>query len=401
MSMTTDQVTTAPILVKMAFGAFMAPFFLFAVTWGNFLVYRSSQIVVILLIMATALRYRHHVRSPSWQAWTIIFVVATSSFASIVDDAFSGSEIDGPLLLKSMMVIISVFLFDCLRGYGFSIFLQSMIPVAVGIVIATTYHFALDPVIVWGRYFFFGLHPNTGGEILFVCMIVVSFSKFIILRLVMGAAIIFLLFLLQSRAAFGGALLVLVGAELCWFTAVDRRNHAPIAIGLGLLVAGVAGATVITLFPELPDHFFALFGDKILLIHDPDRGLETGFVGRVETWGLALEQFAQNPVFGSGMDRSATTAYGMIIHNGYLGMIAEFGMLSFLLYLVIFCGVLRALRIDGLVLISLLACLFVFFFNTRIMNLNVFPLIMWLACLPWASYKGISTVQLSRYRADP
>lgn len=63
---------------------------------------------------------------------------------------------------------------------------------------------------------------------------------------------------------------------------------------------------------------------SILALDDSSRDISSGFSGRDELWGAALEAIAHNP-FGVGFKRVALGESG---HNGYLKTILEFGVVG-------------------------------------------------------------------------
>lgn len=120
----------------------------------------------------------------------------------------------------------------------------------------------------------------------------------------------------------------------------------------------------------------------LLLYDDLYRGAGTGLVGREETWLAALSVFADNPFLGVGLDR-VTSEEDMPVHSGYLALLAEFGIMSLGFLIVLAFGLIESVKQRSIRLAVILACLAVFTFNARSINLNAFPLILWLACLPW------------------
>lgn len=371
-----------PVFVRIAFAAFMLPPLVFSLTWGNFPVYRASQIISLALLAIAAFSVKSgKVLVPSWQAMVITSVVGVSTIAAFVHDAIAAGPTDTALLMKAVMVIGFILALDQLRDHGFATFARAMVPVSVVIVAGTAVHFAVNPVIIWGRYWFFGIHPNLGGEVLFACMITLTFSHSRLLRLSLGVITLILLTLLQSRAALGGAIVLLTGSEAFRLIVLQKARMAGF---LPLLVGGL-GTVIVLALPELPAQAASYVANKIFLLDDMNRGLGTGFVGRDTTWGMALAEFAENPVFGAGMDRIERSEDGLAVHSGYLGSLGEFGMLSIGLFVVLLSGFLREIRRQELLMLIIFASMFIFFFNARVINLNIFPFLMWIACLPWAS----------------
>lgn len=369
--------------MMLAFMAFMLPHLIFAVSWGNFPLLRASQIAAVGLLIFASVLNRRDGWPPSWPAIVLVAELVISLIYTVLADAFERDTFDIDLVLKGTVIITLIALLDRARGYGFRAFALSTVPVSLLIVAATAAHFVLNPSIMFGRHLFFGLHPNLGGEVLFGCIITVAFAPSRLLRLGVGAVILVLLTLLQSRAAFGGAVLVYAGTEALYLVRGKSWHVQGRVVGFGLLVVAVIGLTVILVNPRTPVSAADWVSDRILLLDNPYRGLNTGFAGRTETWSVALESFQESPLMGEGMDRSGTTATGTQVHNGYLALLAEYGLVGVGFFVVLAQGLIRTLRRGSISFVMLVACLFVFLFNARAVNLNVFPFLMWLLCLPW------------------
>jgi O-antigen ligase len=121
----------------------------------------------------------------------------------------------------------------------------------------------------------------------------------------------------------------------------------------------------------------------VLRLNDAYRGVGTGFVGRDDTWGYALQILAERPIVGAGLNNSGATDMGLGIHSGYLKNMAEFGMTGVLLNLVVIISVPLAFRRDWRLGAVMAGFAVVYIFNARNINLNIYPLMMWLALLPW------------------
>lgn len=77
----------------------------------------------------------------------------------------------------------------------------------------------------------------------------------------------------------------------------------------------------------------------VMLLNNPYRGLDTGLTGRLTGWDDAISGFMQSPFLGRGFD-----SY-LFVHNGFLQLLAEGGLV---LVVVIAVMILAALR-EGLV----------------------------------------------------
>jgi O-antigen ligase len=70
--------------------------------------------------------------------------------------------------------------------------------------------------------------------------------------------------------------------------------------------------------------------DDILLLNDPNRGIGSGFTGRVGLWKAGLEGFWEKPIFGHGF--RAQQAYSGS-HSGYIKLFVETGFVGGMLML--------------------------------------------------------------------
>lgn len=378
----TRNLSDLPMIVHIAFASIMVPHLVFALSWGNITLYRATQVVSVILLVISAIRSNRGIVTPSWQALTIVGVVAASTIAAVIDDLWHIAALDLDLVMKTGMLVTLIFSLDQLRHYGFSSFARSALPIALIIVSATAIHFYINPHILFGRFSFFGLHPNLGGEVLFGCMVFLAFSQSRLLRLSVGAIILFLLVLLQSRSGLGAALIVYVGGELLRFLNVTEKRFFYRRIIIAIALSGTVTLISVVMFPK----FWILAADavsEILLLKNPERGLGTGFTGRLETWNDAFASFSNHPFFGTGMDRIPRGAEELAVHNGFLAALAEFGILSSGLFFVLGVAIFTSAKRVSLISVILIACFFIYFFSARSINLNISPLIMWIACLPW------------------
>jgi O-antigen ligase len=370
-------------LLKGALGFFMAPYLLFALTWGDFDLYRAFQIVwVILLFLAILLYPSKTSQSSSFHALTISGVLLLSSLVAIISDLSTDHGLDTDLLMKTAMFVAVILLIDRFRVIGFDAFMSYSLPAAIVMVIVTSVHFAVNPEIVYGRYLFFGLQPNLGGELLLGCAIIVMFARSLALRWIVGTLILVLLMLLQSRAALLGTFLVMMLGEALRALFISDGPARRQLIGLTLSVAGVSLFVLLIFDPLIISRIAVFVYSDVLLMDNIYRGVGSGLVGREDTWWNALSVFTENPFFGVGLDR-VTSEDDLAIHSGYLALLAQFGILSIGFFIILALGLIESIRQRSIRVAVIIACMFVFTVNARSVNLNVFPLILWLACLPW------------------
>jgi O-antigen ligase len=71
--------------------------------------------------------------------------------------------------------------------------------------------------------------------------------------------------------------------------------------------------------------------EDVMKINDPNRGLGTGFTGRVESWREGLEVFWQRPLFGHGFRAQLSGEKGLGAHSGYVTLLIDTGVFGALL----------------------------------------------------------------------
>ncbi|MEM6711119.1 MAG: O-antigen ligase family protein [Pseudomonadota bacterium] len=363
---------------RLAFASLPLPFLVLTVSVGDFALYRVAQAASLCLLVASVF-WRRHPIWPSWQALCLcLTLITTSTHAALL----YGSDVGALILAKTVIFSGFILATDQARRHGFNRVAQCTVPLALITVLAIGI-----AIVIAGeseRASYVGLHPNLGGEILFGCIVLLCFAKPVLWRLVGYGVAIAAMLALQSRAALLGSGLVIIGAEVLALRPITlTRTHVHILTSAAAILT--IGATLTLLaFPHLVEAITRQITDGILLLRHADRGLGTGLVGRVETWNLALQTFLDHPFFGVGMDQ-VRTPEGLAIHNAYLGLLAEFGLVAALPLLVIIAGLWQTAHRDVKRFFVLFAGAFVLFFNARTLNLNLFPLIIWIACLPWAS----------------
>lgn len=106
-----------------------------------------------------------------------------------------------------------------------------------------------------------------------------------------------------------------------------RGNLAQAVVPLGLL--GGVFITAVTLIPSLHKRIFGIGG-----------AVQDGATGRFDLWKQAIDIWLESPVFGSGMS-SFYDRYHGAVHNSYLQVLAETGLVGFLLYLMVIVAAVR------------------------------------------------------------
>jgi O-antigen ligase len=172
------------------------------------------------------------------------------------------------------------------------------------------------------------LNPNTIALVACCVLLATMAIRTILLRLLFMAPLAAVIFLTGSRTSACAAAIGLLSILLIRFRTA-KAGIVVVTILCTILAAGLTVAYGDVLYGFL-DRFFAL--------STADRGIGSGFTGRLTAWNATWELFLRNPMLGVGfrahehilkVDTSA--------HNGYLATLAEVGIVGFLavLYLVI------------------------------------------------------------------
>lgn len=226
----------------------------------------------------------------------------------------------------------------------------------------------------------FGIHPNWWGELGFA-FILASFALRKRTTLVFFIVLAFVLFfLVQSR----GAMLASMAAIGCY-----GLLNAQVSLSLKRVLPAISFAGAGLLFSLLvfegsyqPLRDF--LSDRVLLLNDPYRGLDSGLTGRLDGWDYGLETFFGNPVFGNGMDTLGE------VHNGFLQVAAE-GGLVLLLPLVVWMlvAIIRAWKEQNYLAISILVGYVVYAMTyPRMLNLNIAAILLFMSLFPWGAVRS-------------
>ena len=148
------------------------------------------------------------------------------------------------------------------------------------------------------------------------------------------ACALFMALIVSSR----GSLVSLAAFGLAYYVAYHGTYRAIIH---GLLAA-VAVAALLLVIPHLRHGIT----NDVLMLHDRDRGIDSGFTGRMDFWKEALAKFQRSPLIGYGF-RGTIESNGLgSIHSGYLKLLVETGIIgTFLAVTAIVVECLRRLRL--------------------------------------------------------
>jgi hypothetical protein len=357
--------------------------------------YRATQILfgVTLLGCALVLMRKHNLRlSP--QAKFVSLVLLAAYGAQLATLVLRPNPVFSVEVLQLTIQFLITFIgFDLMaRRLSFEDFARAAGPLTLLFLFASTVHLQFFPIKVWGRSLFWGLHPNYGGELIAGAAMLLAFAKQPAIRWIGYAMAIYCLMQVQARASLLAVLVVVGGVEAWGQRGMFTRMLAIGAAGL------VAVCLVVLVSPSAMTRASDFVANQVFMANNPNRGLGSGFVGRDETWAVAIRDVSANPVSGKGMQQSGQTLLGLPIHNGYLKNFAEFGVIFGLaLNLMLILGTFWAFRQDRRLGFVMLACHVEYFFAPRNVNLSVFPLMMWLAILPWKA----PAMAFARQRPEP
>jgi O-antigen ligase len=221
----------------------------------------------------------------------------------------------------------------------------------------------------------FGLHPNWWGELAFAAT-----ASALALRnrnarsLVIGTALI-LFILVQSRGALLAAFVSVVMYMLL-SARLTKMSRARLIAALTMLMLAVVG---FVLAQGAVSRALAFFSDAVLLLDNPDRGLDTGLTGRLAGWRVAIDVAADNPLLGQGLDTLTK------VHNGFLQLLGEGGVLLFLVILLIMViAIYDASRRHNYLALSIIFGYAVYAMTyPRMLNMNVASILFYMCLFSW------------------
>lgn len=370
-----------PRALALILAAFPLPFMIFALSGGDDVLYRGTYLAWVIAANLGLIFAGHFGQRPSRAVIVIGLILTLNVTAAGFRSSLESGQIAFAPFLKILIFLNAIYVFDLLRPYGWRAVFAPMRPLALGLIAASLAHLILAPELRFGRHLYFGLHPNLGGELLVGALALLWLGGGRIVFAVAAALVLYGLSLLQARAALL-AVLMMILLWVLWHP-VTGRSLLALTVTATLVLLGLLAVALIGPLQEMLVARLGQFGEAVLRLDDPYRGIGTGLTGRVETWALAFEQLSARPLLGFGLDQAATTARGTAIHGGPLVILAEFGLIGLGLIWVILAGLARAVARDRALAVMLLACLFLFLFQPRAINLNLFPMVMWIGLLSW------------------
>ena len=195
-------------LVKLGALSFMSPYLVFVLSGGNSEIYRIVQFAWLILALLSILRFRK-TRSPP--SLTFLILLAILVFGSVVSTIKIATGLDQTTqaLQKIAALILILLYFDGFRFLGLNFYFERFKLSAALIILASIVHFLQDPLAVHGRYLFFGMHPNLGGELLFVSVTCIALLRSKVAFLLLTILALVGMYYLQSRSALLGTIFFL------------------------------------------------------------------------------------------------------------------------------------------------------------------------------------------------
>lgn len=370
-----------------AMGLFFLPPIIYAVCGPEFvwagqmdLPYRISQALIAALILIAGIAYTVRAGATmSMRAAIIATFLVINLVAQLISFMFtfrSDFRIEG---IQSSFIYLALLIgFDLVaRRFTWERFCQYAAPLAIAMVVASWVNVTFFAERIFGRASFWEAHPNLGGEVMLAAVAIVAFTRNPLIRFIVYALAFSTLFQLQARAGMLGAIIMVIGVEAPFRPKVLRWGV------IGSAIAAVVLGAWLMVSPSLASKASEFVANDILMLSDPYRGASSGLVGRDKVFIQALQEAADRPVFGKGVNQFPPEVE-IQLHNGYLRILAETGFPGLIIIALIFYGLVESFKVSIARGSVVLAMCLVFFFNARSFSLNIYPLLLWLAILPWA-----------------
>ena len=178
------------------------------------------------------------------------------------------------------------------------------------------------------------------------------------------------------------SLLALAIALIVVFPFYLQGLHRPL-----LLSAIATLVAVMVLFDPYILNAIHYVNHDVLLLDSPERGVDSGFTGRTGVWADTLNLWLESPLFGIGFRQHERFLHGIPAHNAYLAMLADAGIVGFVMYLVLLVWSLvaawgiRDQRTRRFIVATIVAYIINGFFDRRTINAgNPFGMLFLLCC---------------------
>jgi len=218
----------------------------------------------------------------------------------------------------------------------------------------------------FGRYFFFnGAHFNLGCEIMVALSVATAQSLRPAYSLPLCLAYLYATSVMQGRSAMIsiGIAIGICGGRMMLVSRGSQRGLLVLAFLTALGLLGFQGS-----IQERASSF--------LMMSDDYRGMGSGFSGREEYWGAALEMFEASPWLGAGI--GAENEEGLQAHNFALYGLSQFGVSIVPFFVVLAILFTRCVLRGGYKGAYVLSFVPLLIFNDRFINMNAYPFYFYL-----------------------
>ncbi len=366
-----DDLQMPPNIVVYIFGAIdsLVPFSYILNVYPYINYWHAATLAIKLLICCIYYRYISISRIALLSALVLTSIILVSSVPG-------GSQFSDYAKIFGFMTHVFITLTMIRRAN-----LQRYVLTCVAVLFASTLIYLVAAKtgqidVTFGRYsYFHHSHPNLGSEIIAMSIVLAACVLPWVPLLIVTLPSLYAIHLMEGRAALV-VVLVTILAKLVYSEWHNKKRLALILGGLAL-----AGVAALLLSNKAADALNAIF-----LLHDKYRGLGSGFVGRDQLWSVAWHWFLASPIIGNGagfFDR-----YNVEVHNFFLFGLSEFGILSLVIYGMIFFLFFDLYRTNRKWFFCFLGIPVFWMFNDRFFNINPYPFLLYIVLFAHANTAG-------------
>ena len=256
----------------------------------------------------------------SKRAWFYIGMFGMMIFLSQLFGNFSKADMTS--VIQSGAMIVIMFIAACIAS---SDLYQRLLRFYAVIIALAMIMVIADGDYVWGQLVG-RAQPNFWGMMALSCAIAALTWNSKAVKLFCLAVVAAMLYLTNSRGSTLSAVAALVTIAGVFYIVHRTRSRVML---LGLLL----GIGAVAIWAEMS---YSFISESILHLDDPRRGVSSGLTGRLGPWLYGLNLALDRPFFGYGF-RASEYLFDPIginsVHNGYLSMLLDMGILGLLLWI--------------------------------------------------------------------
>jgi O-antigen ligase len=181
--------------------------------------------------------------------------------------------------------------------------------------------------MVWGRLYANGITSNVWGLMgLTVCLAALArrIGPVAIATFTAGMATILLA---SSREHLLAVFVSLVVVAALYYRDLNRARLVTVLLASCVVLIGTE-----LLFDPYILRAMNYISSDILLLNDANRGVGSGFTGRTGIWKETIDLWSRSPIFGYGYRQHERFLQGAPAHSAYLAVLADTGLLGFVVY---------------------------------------------------------------------